>query len=173
MTMYDPFANLEQFDTLDGGKPLADAVTSHDFRGHFGNSATALRYLLAGNATVTLVSVKTGTRFTFKITQSDDGNCHFVGVLTGPDNGADYRYIGRISRGVFWVGRKNPRPGDLDRNTPSVKAFDWTYRHLVRGGDLPANLEIWHEGSCGRCGRALTVPESIEQGFGPVCVGML
>jgi hypothetical protein len=30
-------------------------------------------------------------------------------------------------------------------------------------------MELWHEGRCGKCGRALTVPESIESGLGPVC----
>lgn len=34
-------------------------------------------------------------------------------------------------------------------------------------------VEIWHEGKCGRCGRQLTVPESIESGFGPECVKMI
>jgi hypothetical protein len=29
---------------------------------------------------------------------------------------------------------------------------------------------VWHEGSCARCGKKLTVPESIESGFGPECV---
>jgi len=26
---------------------------------------------------------------------------------------------------------------------------------------------------CGRCGRVLTVPESVESGFGPECIGRL
>jgi hypothetical protein len=32
---------------------------------------------------------------------------------------------------------------------------------------------VWHEGRCGRCGRKLTVPESIESGFGPECASIL
>ncbi|MGQ4872128.1 MAG: DUF6011 domain-containing protein, partial [Candidatus Thorarchaeota archaeon] len=32
---------------------------------------------------------------------------------------------------------------------------------------LPEKVRIWHEGKCGRCGRRLTVPESIESGYGP------
>ena len=32
-----------------------------------------------------------------------------------------------------------------------------------------ARFEFRHEGRCGRCGRALTVPESIDTGFGPHC----
>jgi hypothetical protein len=29
--------------------------------------------------------------------------------------------------------------------------------------------KVHHEGRCGRCGRTLTVPESIESGIGPEC----
>jgi hypothetical protein len=36
-------------------------------------------------------------------------------------------------------------------------------------GVLGRLLEVWHEGRCGRCGRALTVPESVERGIGPEC----
>jgi hypothetical protein len=40
-------------------------------------------------------------------------------------------------------------------------------------GKTPAevDLEVWHEGRCGACGRRLTVPESIERGLGPECYG--
>ena len=37
----------------------------------------------------------------------------------------------------------------------------------LAAGSMPANVEINHEGRCGRCGRALTVPESVASGIGP------
>jgi hypothetical protein len=43
-------------------------------------------------------------------------------------------------------------------------AFGWAWRHPDSD-----KLEVWHEGRCGRCGRRLTVPESIESGLGPEC----
>lgn len=150
----------------------ADTASHSDARKLDGDAAALRRFMLAGKATVTLRSVKTGTRFTYRITQSDDGNCHFVGLLTGPNNQQDYKYIGRIARGVFWIGRKVPRPGDLDRDTPSVKAFDWTWR-LLASDVMPQKLEVWHEGYCGRCGLPLTVPESIAAGYGPTCIGLV
>jgi hypothetical protein len=52
---------------------------------------------------------------------------------------------------------------------PTVRALRYTFRHLPRA--LPAGVEVWHEGHCMRCGRALTVPESISTGLGPVCAG--
>jgi hypothetical protein len=38
---------------------------------------------------------------------------------------------------------------------------------------MPDGVVIWHEGRCGRCGRRLTVPESIESGYGPECIGKI
>jgi hypothetical protein len=52
-----------------------------------------------------------------------------------------------------------------------MKAFAWTWSHIV-GEVLPnEQLEIWHEGRCARCNRRLTVPASIASGFGPECAG--
>jgi hypothetical protein len=93
-----------------------------------------------------------------------------VGVLTGSDNETSYTWLGRVSRDIFWIGRKFPRPGDISRDAPCAKAFEWAWRQLVRGA-IPEQLEIWHEGRCGRCGRKLTVPESVAAGFGPECAG--
>ena len=163
MTSHDLFADLDD--------SLADAP-KHDHKAKFTDSVTARQYITGGKATVTIVSLKTQTRFTYRVSVSKDGNCHFVNVLIGPDNGADYKYLGRISRDMFWHGRKVPRDGDIGMDAPSAKAFAWTWARLARG-DMPDQLEVWHEGSCGRCGRRLTVPTSIESGFGPECIGKI
>jgi Family of unknown function (DUF6011) len=165
MCSNDIFAGLD--DNLDSDLPPAAADA--DMRGRLHSAADAGRFMLAGKSTVTLVSQKTGARFTYRISATPDGAAYFVGLLSGPDNNADYKYLGRISRGIFWPGRKVPKPGDISRDAPSARAFDWAWRALARG-TMPEQLEIWHEGRCGRCGRKLTVPESIAQGFGPECV---
>jgi hypothetical protein len=139
----------------------------------FQTAAAARAFLLGGNATVTLVSTKTGTRFTYKIRVSDDGKTHFVSLLNGPDNESDYKYLGRIASGVtFWAGRKVPKAGDIGPDAPSSAAFAWTWRQILNNA-LPDALEIWHEGRCARCNRKLTVPSSIESGFGPECAGKM
>jgi hypothetical protein len=168
--MTDFFAGLDSDLDQAETKPKFQAIetTNGDMRGNFNNAIDAVAFMSAGKATVTLVSKKTGNRFTYRITMSEDKLCHFVALLSGPDNTSDYQYMGRISRGVYWHGRKIPRPGDISRDAPSAKAFDWTWRALARY-TMPEQLEIWHEGRCGRCARKLTVPSSIERGFGPEC----
>ncbi len=38
---------------------------------------------------------------------------------------------------------------------------------------MPEQLEVWHEGCCGKCGRKLTDAESIARGIGPECYGKM
>ena len=128
-----------------------------------------MRFALAGNATFTIRSTQTGQRFTYKITAAEDGPMHFVKVLTGPDNTQDYRYLGFLRRGVYFHGGAKAK---VSATAPSAISFDWFWRHLARNA-LPETVEVHHEGKCGRCGRALTVPESIQSGFGPECIGKL
>jgi hypothetical protein len=176
----DHFAALDQgeFDRELESTPAHDH--GHDFRGRFTDAISARQYLQAGKATITLLSKKTGNRFTYRVTTPCDRETGepvtdgtlMVGVLSGPNNDSDYQWLGRISRGIFWVGRKNPKPGEISRDAPSAKAFDWAWRMFLRG-QMPEQLEVWHEGSCGRCGRKLTVPESVARGFGPECAGKI
>ncbi len=126
------------------------------------------QFALAGNATFTLSSLKTGQRFTYKIRVAENNaTMHFVSVLVGPDNTSDYRYFGFIRRGVYFHGGAKAKIGP---DAPSAKAFQWFWVNLARSVEMP-QLEVCHEGRCGRCGRALTVPESIKSGFGPECIG--
>jgi len=137
----------------------------------FTTAADARAFITGGNATVTLVSTNTGTRFTYKIRARDEGAMHFVSLLSGPDNENDYRYLGRIDASArFWAGRRNPKPGDVGADAPSSLAFQWAWERLAKGVLLDS-LEIWHEGRCGRCNRKLTVPESLKSGLGPECAG--
>jgi hypothetical protein len=128
----------------------------------------AAKFALAGNAVFTIVSTRTGTRFTYRVRVCEnDATLYFVQVLTGPDNTSDYKYLGIIRRGVFFWTKKS----SIARDAPSSKAFEWFWAHTMRG-DL-AGVDIHHEGRCGRCGRPLTVPESIQSGFGPECINKL
>jgi len=137
----------------------------------FQTAVASRDFMLGGNATVTLVSTKTGTRFTYKIRANDEGDVFFVSLLSGPDNESDYSYLGRIDASArFWAGRRSPKPGDVGADAPSSQAFAWAWDRLCRGVMSEA-LEVWHEGRCARCNRKLTVPSSIASGWGPECAG--
>jgi hypothetical protein len=126
------------------------------------------KFVLGGNAVFTIESVGTGTRFTYKVRASDTREVFFVSLLSGSDNEADYTYLGTIFASdplTYRHGRKSRVGADAG----SVKAFEWLWRQ-VSAGRLPATVGVWHEGRCGRCGRTLTVPSSIESGFGPECI---
>ena len=95
----------------------------------------------------------------------------FVKLLTGSDNTADYSYLGML----------NEQTGEVRLTAKSCAGADsWAVRIVRRvlaqmwEGEgmqaiLAAGWDVHHEGRCGRCGRPLTVPESLEVGIGPDC----
>lgn len=121
-------------------------------------------FVMAGNAIFTIKSIRTGGRFTYRIRLSEDGRVYFVSVLTGSDNENGYAYLGIIRDGQYHRGQKSR----ISTEATSAKAFEWFFRHLEAINDT--EIKFWHEGRCGRCGRKLTVPESIASGFGPECI---
>lgn len=127
--------------------------------------ADVLTFALAGNARLTVVSKATGNRFSYRLRASSNGQVTFVGVLTGSDNESHYSYLGIIKDKQFrMTGKVRILP-----DAPCAKAFTFFWRHLCECNHVHDGLEVWHEGRCGRCGRTLTVPESIERGIGPDC----
>lgn len=138
------------------------------------NGEAIAKFALAGNATLTVRSIATGTRFTFKIQAATSPGVWFVRLLAGADNTGDYRYIGFIRERRFHHGG---RKSFAKAEAPSVVAFGWFCRQALFPSQLSQQLadkvEVWHEGICGRCGRKLTVPESIESGLGPDCANLM
>jgi hypothetical protein len=144
----------------------------------FTDAKSALDFILAGKSRFTLTSTVSGNSFTFKVdapknreTGEIERNILFIKVLNGPDNSwdGDWLFLGFIRPLDSHVplGGKKGHP-----DAPSFRALDWTLTQLAVG-NLPETLEIRHEGQCGRCGRALTVPASIDSGFGPHCATQL
>jgi hypothetical protein len=124
------------------------------------NNQEALNFILAGNSISTFLNPYTGNRFTYKVKKAKDSDLYFVSVLTAPDI---YIYIGYISKD-FKHGKKS----NISNSAQSVKVFNYIFRKL-KSGNLGDNIEIWHNGKCGKCGRKLTVPSSIDTGIGPEC----
>jgi hypothetical protein len=153
-------------------------------------------WILAGNATFTLVSNRTGARYTYKVkrdklTTDLNGRYHVL-LLVGPDNESSFAYLGSLrgrlrqveTGGVFdieelvWEFHRGQRSPYAD-DSPPIKVFRWMWWRLSNGIDLAsagtsggAGAHLLHAGRCGRCGRTLTVPESIESGYGPECAGL-
>ena len=128
-------------------------------------------FVIAGNALFTIENTQTGNRFTFKVKKPKHGEnkerIRFVSLLNGPDNYSNYCYLGCIyNMGQF----KLTKGSKVKPSAQSVKVFSWFWKHVE---NLPANVKVYHEGRCGRCGRRLTVPVSIQSGFGPECINHL
>lgn len=116
---------------------------------------------------------KTNPHYTYRIRlkeEKDQQPKWFVDLLSGPDNVNSYTYMGRM----------NPETGNVVLTKKSKITSDaWSYRILRRClarifEDKPkkitkAGFDVKHEGMCGKCGRRLTVPESIDTGLGPIC----
>ena len=126
----------------------------------------AKQFILAGNARFTIKNTMTGNRFTFHVRKPSDEKPHFVRLLTGSDNSRDYSFLGTIFDGRTY---RHGQRSSVDRDAMSNRAFAYVWGLLANGEDIPESVEIYHEGSCGRCGRRLTVPDSVISGFGPDC----
>lgn len=143
-------------------------------------------YVFAGRAVFTLRNVKTGVRLTYKVTAKkedlasqaaaiakgetfdDGGVAYFVSLLRGPDNTADWAYMGVLRKpGRFFTTTKS----QVTRHPISWKAIVWFVDVMKNEREVLGGkpLEFWHNGHCGCCGRLLTVPESVADGWGPVC----
>ena len=123
-------------------------------------------FIKAGNATFTITSKATGTRYTYKVRQpkGKPDAPFFASLLSGPNNESDYTYMGIVGEN----GVRTTPASRVSADAPSFKALDWFIRHLDTD-----KVDMCHEGKCGRCGRKLTVPESVKSGFGPECAGRI
>jgi hypothetical protein len=139
---------------------------------HKFTSAIDLRnFLRAGRAIITLQSAITGNHYTYRIRKADgERPCWFVSLLTGPENETSYTYIGIITHDAedFKLTAKSRLP----QEALPVAGFAFMWR-WVKTDHLPPKMTIRHNGHCGRCGRTLTVPASIDSGIGPECARQL
>jgi hypothetical protein len=132
----------------------------------FETLADAKAFAAAGNAIITLQSLRTETHYTYRIRLAEPrpgaAPVYFVNLLAGgnADEGS-FVYLGIIRDGVFMLTGKS----HMNRDSAPVKAF----RFFWMSTELHPELVVRHEGHCGRCGRTLTVPQSIDRGIGPEC----
>lgn len=131
------------------------------------------KFILAGHSIFTIKNTLTKNRFTFKIKKLEAEkkripempDIWFCNILTGPDNTRAYSFMGTLYENLrFRYSVKSK----ISEEAASIIAFKWFIQHLANK-TLPDYISVFHIGKCGKCGRALTVPESIESGYGPEC----
>lgn len=127
-------------------------------------------HALAGNSIFT-VENNSGEHRTFKIRKSEDGNIHFVSVLSSPE---DYSYMGILRYDQYGnFSCKATRKSTFNSESKAMRIFNFAARVIQETQELPEGYDIHHEGRCCRCGRRLTTPESIKAGIGPECANKI
>lgn len=129
----------------------------------------ALKFTLAGRAVFTVKSRRTGKRFTFKVNKKENGTIFFVSFLRGPNNDVgDFSYLGIIRDSTMEFSFTKNSAAKEDASV--AQAWVWVWDAVCGQDEGKFNtFEFWHMGKCGRCGRALTDPDSIRLGLGPIC----
>lgn len=135
------------------------------------------QFILAGKAIFTIKNEDTKKRFTYRVVKlaeekkkiKEMQDLWFVNVLTGPENTKDYSYAGTLFNNLHY---KHSLKAKIGEDAQSIIVFKWFLQHLSHNS-VPEFISVYHEGKCARCGKILTVPESIESGYGPECITLI
>ena len=126
-------------------------------------------FIRAGRAVFT-VSNGNGVHYTYKVTYKKPSGkfreTWFVSLLTGPNKEEDFSYMGMLGDDLQVRLTRNSR---FTEDIVPFRVINWFLKLVRDGKPLPEGYSAHHEGRCGRCGRTLTVPETIESGIGPEC----
>lgn len=146
-------------------------------------------FVVAGKAIFTLeiphewaAEHGTNSHYTYRVAfkQGNDGSngqpktndVYFVSLLSGPDNYSNYSYLGILNKDAGFVSLT--RASKVTKDCMSYRLLNRVLANLWVGDEqkiLEAGFDVHHEGKCGRCGKKLTVPESVKTGLGPDCAG--
>jgi hypothetical protein len=134
-------------------------------------ASDVINYIEGGHGSLTIKSLKTGRHFTYRFrAPKGNNNVMFVKFLA---DGDQWIYLGMIATSPDgWVLLATKASPAKVSNTTVFKALEWSLYQLQQDhlNDLVFDwAEFRHDGSCCRCGRTLTTPESIDRGIGPVC----
>lgn len=141
-------------------------LPNQDEHHNFSNNDQIKSFVLGGKSIFTIQNILTGNRFTYKVIKAKKNSKLFwINVLVGRDNLTDYKFIGCFS---LEQGFKHSTSSKISNQAISVKAMHY-YINRLFANKLPSNIRTYHLNFCGRCGKALTVPSSVESGFGPDC----
>lgn len=127
-------------------------------------------FIFAGHSIFTLENSETGNYITFRIRQIKKNNQlvpNQFAIQCKSLNDGDYGYQ---FLGFLNLDRKYfKRWGNANPSYIGYKTLYWLLNNLENLEKF-TKLKIYHEGVCCKCGRTLTVPESIDNGIGPECM---
>lgn len=129
------------------------------------------KFIAAGSAEFAVEDRNTGKVREYKVIRHknfDQGTRKWNVLMLYRDSSGEsgYAYLGYIQGGIF---THHALYSVYDEESEEFTAFDSCFLRVGRGRDLPDFLTFYHLGRCGRCGRKLTDPESINRGLGPKC----
>lgn len=132
-------------------------------------SSTALESALMTSknnigAAFTIRSRATGKDYTYKIKRCEFNGKWYTHIFVEKEY-LHFDYLGMYENGTIF--RK--KVGQIV--TPAAIAIAWVLLKVEKKTFtfLDTKIDIFHLGSCLRCGKTLTDAESIEHGLGPVC----
>jgi hypothetical protein len=130
------------------------------------------KFIVGGNAIITLESKRTGRWFTYKIKTSKkiENSPFFVSVLTGTDNENSYTYMGIILEKDRKLTFKRTAKSRITEDALSYKAFSFFFG-LLNNNKIHPEMGVYHVGRCSVCGKVLTTVDSLKSGIGPYCKG--
>jgi hypothetical protein len=142
-------------------------------------------FLTAGRAIFTvepppgLVSQGCRAHYTFQIRRKEASGrwrepAWFASLLTGPENTRDFTYLGKLNTETGEVHLT--QASRFNDHTWPVYILRRVLDRIWRGEGTvieQTGWKVYHSGHCGRCGRVLTVPSSIQSGIGPECATRL
>ena len=129
-------------------------------------------FFFGGKATFTVQNNQSGEHRTYKIRKGKFNPRYptpawFIKQMTGTDNDSHYSDIGKVDPGTGNITLT--RFSKFSNDSKQMKAAKWIMTRIAYGSEFPDFFEIRHAGKCGRCGRTLTTPESLDCGIGPEC----
>jgi len=149
---------------------IKESMTDYSGKRHkVTNTEDIKNFIFAGKAIFTIESQVTGVWYTYKLVKAKKNeNLFFVNVLRGPDNESSYTYVGLVIKEGTDLKFTLTKNSKYKFDAPCVVAFSFFFKNIVKNYIHP-QMNFYHMGICGRCGKILTVPSSIELGLGPYC----
>jgi len=133
-----------------------------------------LSYIRGGNCRITIQNEKTQTHLTYKFKQSKrNPSVYWVSVLSRFDYESEdsYKFLGGYSDELSY---RYSEKSQIKATSKSASAIQWFFDKFLKPNAFKAKyptVKVFYQGTCGRCGKLLTHPESLKVGFGRECLG--